>query len=210
LVSISACSPERVGGDAPAGSGSAAVWARDAGASPPIASDGGLAVADDASAAALDELLAAAAGARAPGATGKGGGSRIGTPTGNAATDAGSPASSAAPPKAQVAVGAPTTEALVASPALEREARAQLYWPLVNKCKGDDGRILPPDAVTLTFTIDGEGYIQPSSIAATTDDPRHDRAAQCMIRELGASSFRMPPSSRGVPTRVTATVPSID
>jgi hypothetical protein len=172
--------------------------------------DGGLAVTADASTTALDELLAAATASQLPASTAPDGGTRVGTDTGVASRDGGAAPSATGSPKAEVAVGAPTSEPLVSSPALEREARAQLYWPLTTKCKGEDGRILPPDAVTLTFTIDAEGYIQPSSIAATTEDPRHDSAAKCMIRELGASSFRMPPTSRGLPTRVTATVPSVD
>jgi outer membrane biosynthesis protein TonB len=210
LIVGAGCSREPPGDAAgPASSATAVAWLRDAGATPPPMSDGGLAVPEEASAAALDELLAAAAVERAA-PTSPDGGTRIGTPTNVRPDDAGAAPPPASPPRAEVAIGAPTSEPLLASPAIEREARAQLYWPLVQRCRDADGRILPPDAVTLTFTVDAEGYIQPSSIVASAADARHDRAAQCMIRELGAASFRMPPSGRGLATRITATVPSID
>jgi len=188
-------------------------WTRDAGATSLSAeSDAGLAVTDDASAAALDEILAAAPRER-PGPTGADGGTRVGTTTQLPSAQPPAPgASASAPParSARVDVGAPTAEPAMASPAIEREGRAQLYWNLVQRCRGEAGEILPPDAITLSFTIDAAGYIQPSTIVATPNDPRHDKAAQCMIRELGAASFRAPPSARGIATRVVATVPSVD
>ena len=107
-------------------------------------------------------------------------------------------------------IGAPTLEPEMASPALERESRAQLYWPLVQRCRDRQGNILPPDAIKLHFTIDAEGYVQPASISAAATDPEHQAAAHCMMRELSGATFRAPPSARGMITRVTATVPSVD
>ena len=49
---------------------------------------------------------------------------------------------------------------------LNRAARAQLYWDLVQGCRDPRGALLPHDAVALSFNIDAEGYIVPSSIAA--------------------------------------------
>jgi len=98
----------------------------------------------------------------------------------------------------------------IPSPALERAARAQLYHPLVMRCRRPDGNILPPDAIVLRFRIDSEGYLVPSSITASAAESKYEDAANCMRRELSAATFRAPAAARGVPSKVTATVPSVD
>ncbi|KYG05720.1 hypothetical protein BE21_03640 [Sorangium cellulosum] len=101
-------------------------------------------------------------------------------------------------------------QADMSSPAIEKAARAQLYWDLVQRCRGPDGKILPPDAVRVEFNVDAEGYIVVPTIIGSASDPRYDEAATCMRRELSGAAFRAPAGARGLPTRVDATVPSVD
>jgi hypothetical protein len=162
---------------------------------------------------ALEEILAAAprTGARP---TGPDGGTLVGTVTdaGDEPRDAGAPAPDAAAPKAEARVeaGEPEVQPGLPSPAIERAARAQLYYPLTTRCKDKGGKILPPDAIQLNFRIDADGYVVPSSISAIATDPRHEDAASCMRRELGAATFRAPAAARGAGTWVNVTLPSVD
>lgn len=94
--------------------------------------------------------------------------------------------------------------------AAERILRAQIYHPLVNRCRDTEGRILPPDAIVLRFRINEDGNIEPSSISAIAADPRHENAANCMRRELSALAFRGPAAFRGSATSLRATIPSVD
>jgi len=216
VAAAAACSrPDAPADAAPAATGSAALapWSRNA--APAVSAptgDAGPAVVQTASPDALNEILAAAP-AEHPAPTGEDGGTKIATSTGvrRAEPSAEPLAPEAAPPKKpQVGIGTLTLEPEMASPAVEREGRAQLYWSLVQRCRDKDGKILPPDVITLHFTIDAEGYIQPATILATASNPRYEEAAHCMLRELSAASFRAPPSARGIVAPVTATVPSVD
>jgi hypothetical protein len=107
--------------------------------------------------------------------------------------------------------GAFKVETGMATPAIEREARAQLYYPLVTKCRDKAGKILPPDAVFLEFEIDVDGYIVPTSIATKAFQSEFQQAADCMRHMLAGLQFRGPPGARKVkPTTVKMTVPSVD
>jgi hypothetical protein len=146
--------------------------------------------------------------------TGEDGGTLVGTDTRQPPPDA-APAppqvsSSASARAPHVGVGEASIQAGMSSPAIERAARAQLYWGLTQRCRDKEGKILPPDVVTLQFTIDRDGAISGSSIVASASEPRYDDAAQCMRRELSAATFEAPASARGVATRITATIPSVD
>lgn len=173
--------------------------------------DAGLEVASAPEPGALDEILGKAPKTR-PSTTGPDGGTLVGVPTGSDAKDAGAgdagPAE--APRAAEVMVGQPEVQPGLPAPAVERALRAQVYWPLVQKCRDKEGKILPPDAVTLQFKIDPEGFIVSSSVSATAANPEHEAAAVCMRRMLGAATFRAPPAGRGTHTIVDATVPSVD
>lgn len=94
--------------------------------------------------------------------------------------------------------------------AAERLSRAQVYHPLVMRCRDPEGRILPPDAIVLRFRVDEDGNIVASSISAVAADARHEAAANCMRRELSAVAFRGPAAFRGTPTSLRATIPSVD
>lgn len=195
------------------------VFDADAGASLSVAQllDAGLPVAKHPERVALDEILAAAP-KNLPSHTGPDGGSLVGTDT-NEQAPADDPtalsskestsASSSADKPASVKGGNVEMQELPAH-AIERAARAQLYYPLVQRCRDAEGHILPPDAIVLRFKIDEEGSIVPSSISAVADESRHQSAANCMRRELSAASFHAPAAARGVVTHVRATIPSVD
>jgi hypothetical protein len=160
---------------------------------------------------ALDDLLAAAP---KPGASAAAGAApMIGANTGVAA-GASASAIEPAPPEPthapRVTVGVPTLQASMATPAIERAARAQLYWNLVQRCRDKGGKILPPDAISLSFSIDADGYITPSSIVARATSPEHADAAHCMRRELSTATFRAPAATWGHAGEVRATLPSVD
>lgn len=173
---------------------------------------------------ALSELLAAASALKPPPTTtGEEGGSSIGTETGEKkdkkkrskkekeeAAAAPSASASAAAGKPLISIGALSVQGDMASPSVERAARAQLYWPLVQRCRDKEGKILPPDAVLILFRIDEDGYIIASSISATPSKPELEDAAHCMRRELSVATFRAPPASRGMTTSITMTAPSVD
>jgi hypothetical protein len=168
---------------------------------------------------ALDEILAAVPKGAAP-TTGPDGTSAVGTDTklkpgdGDAEEEPKEPAAPA--PKVspaeegKVSFGPLSIQGEMASATLEREARAQLYWTLVQRCRDKDGSILPPDVVTILFRIDEDGYIIGSSINATPSKSIYDDAAHCMRRELSGATFRAPPGTRGLVTHVQMTVPSVD
>jgi hypothetical protein len=216
LVAGAACSPS--GDDASSAAGasgsasapvSSASWSREAlaprgGAADPVEP----AVMDTVDPGALDDLLAATpkipASASARPAIG---------------ADTGIPAASASPveplpPDAKhsprVVIGMPTMQPPMAAPAIERAGRAQLYWNLVQRCRDKDGKILPPDAITLRFIVDGDGYIKSSSIVARATRAEHADAAHCMRRELSTATFRGPAANWGHTGEVHATVPSVD
>lgn len=205
--------PDAASADPSAGgpSASSTAWSRDALAPRSEASARqGPPVLGPANQQALEEIVAAQPDAgRRP--TGEDGGTRIGTDTGVPPDREPAPAAEPGePPRGHVAVGAVKMVGRASTPAIEKAARAQLYWTLVQRCRGPDGAVLPPDSITLAFNLDAEGYLIPSSILATAGDPRHEEAAACMRRELSGLSFRSPAGARGQPTRVEATVPSVD
>lgn len=174
---------------------------------------------------ALGEFLAAAP-KDLPKPTGADGASAIGTETsakegenkkdkkerGAAAAPSASAsaAASAPPPQHVVSIGSLSVQAVMSTPSIERAAREQLYWPLVQRCRDKEGRILPPDSVLILFRVDPDGYIIGSSISATPSSPELEDAAHCMRRELSAATFRAPPGARGMMTSVTMTAPSVD
>ena len=115
-----------------------------------------------------------------------------------------------APRSSKIRVGKVTAEPAMSSPTVERAARAQLYWPLVQRCRDREGAILPPEVVHLAFQIDREGYIVPATILAFPKEPRFADAARCMARELSMATFRAPAGARGLPQNVSMDVPSVD
>jgi hypothetical protein len=158
---------------------------------------------------ALDEILAAAPRSRSGGVDRSG---AIGTDTG-VPGDAG-PGAAPAPVEqaktARIHVGKVVIEPGMSSPTIERAARAQLYWPLVQRCRDADGGILPAEVVHLTFHLDADGYVIPATILAVPKEPRFADAARCMARELSMATFRAPAAARGLPQNVSTDVPSVD
>ncbi len=160
---------------------------------------------------ALDDLLAATPKIGAS-PTGADGGTTLGATTGvpEGSASVVEPPPAEAPRAPRVVVGTPTVQAAMANPAIERAARAQLYWNLVQRCRDKDGKLLPPDAIAIRFTIDVDGYISPSSIVARAASPEHADAAHCMRRELSTATFRAPAATWGHVGAVRVTLPSVD
>lgn len=164
----------------------------------------------------LNEIVAAAPKNQPP-ATNGDGATLIGTETGvkppktseNALHAKGVPTTRRNPKSAVIESGTVEVQSLPAH-AAERTSRAQVYYPLVARCRDADGHILPPDAIILRFRVDEDGNIVPSSISAIAADPRHESAANCMRRELSALAFRGLAAFRGSATSIRATIPSVD
>ncbi len=200
-------------GAAPRPSPASSVFAREAFATPHGDADAGPvepAVPTTADPAALDEILTAASARAGAAAAPADPSDLLGTDTG-VPQDAGAdhaPASGAR--GGRVSVGKPVVEPGVSSPGVERAARAQLYWPLVQRCRDEAGAILPPEVVHLHFRLDIDGYIVLSSIHVSSKDLRYAAAARCMERELAAATFRAPPAGRGNARDVDMDVPSVD
>ncbi|WP_437730450.1 hypothetical protein [Sorangium sp. So ce1335] len=216
LPLLAACERPQAAPPAQADAGAHTPWARDRAAplddrSGSLRSAGAPAV-GSAEPEALEEILAAAR--QAPPMTGNGATlAKIGTSTGVPEPSARPPEPAPQPapaPRSRVEIGAPTVQVDMSSPAIEKAARAQLYWDLVQRCRGPDGKILPPDVIRVEFNVDADGYIVAPTIIGSASDPRYDEAATCMRRELSAATFRAPAGARGLPTRVDATVPSVD
>ena len=215
------CSPEPAGPDAGAGSGVASgspVFARE-GFAPPPARDAGVGeppVAATVDPAALDEILAAAAGRDAgapaadPGRAHRDRTTRVAL-DGGAALDGGPAAAGGGRPGGRRSTwGKVVVEPGMSTPSIERAARAQIYWPLVQHCRDPEGAILPPEVVHLAFQIDRDGYIVPSTVVAVPKEPRFGDAARCMARELSMATFRAPAAARGLLQNVSTDVPSVD
>ena len=142
-------------------------------------------------------------------------GSLLGTDTQEPLLDGGAPTGEAS---ATATDGGPSMHSHVSmvgrpgrpGPAIEKLLRTTVYFDLVNRCRDASGAILPPEAVILGFELDAAGAIIDGTIKAEPKDPRHEPAAQCMIRELTASSFRAPPATKGESTNVTMPIPSVD
>ena len=104
----------------------------------------------------------------------------------------------------------PATTLRLSSPAIERAAREQIYWHLVQECRGPEGEILPPDAIVLEFVIRPDGAIDPGSIHASAQRPEHAAAAECVQRRFVSLPFRAPAAAGSGQTPVRATLPSVD
>jgi hypothetical protein len=160
--------------------------------------------------AALDDLLAAAP--KAAQTSSEDGGTALGSDTGlpEGPASAAADAPPSPPSKPHVNIGTLTVQPEMSGPAVERAMRSQLYWGLVQRCRDKEGSILPPEVITLHFTIDGDGYIAAATILATPSDARYEEAAHCMRRALSTATFRAPAAARGVATAVNAQIPSVD
>jgi hypothetical protein len=162
---------------------------------------------------ALEELLAAAPTSR-PAQTGPDGGTLVGSATGKKGDAGAEPEPSGLEEvdagRAVLEAGKVMVQPGLSNVAIEHALRAQVYWRLVQKCRGPEGELLPPDTVTLVFTVRSDGTVDPASVGATANERRYDKAAECVVREFSAIPFRGPPASIGGDSRVISTLPSVD
>jgi hypothetical protein len=214
LLVLAACSRAPAGQPGATGSvaGGSPVFGREAFAPPAGDAGGGeLPVPTKADPAALDEILAAAASRGAAAPPPRGG--LVGTDTkvpGEAGAAGGASQTADTPRSSKIHVGKVIVEPGMSTPSVERSARAQVYWPLVQRCRDREGAILPPEVVHLAFQLDRDGYVVPATIRAAPKDPRFADAARCMARELSITTFRAPAAARGLPQDVFMDVPSVD
>jgi hypothetical protein len=157
---------------------------------------------------ALAELLSMVPSSRPP-PTAADGGTLVGSDSGKTAGED-EPAPSVSARRGRIKAGVPVFQPDLSSPAIERTAREQIYWKLNEKCRGADGKSLPPDSITLVFTIRTDGTVDPASVAASADDEIHEAAAECVLREFSASPFRGPSATLLTSVRVIITWPSAD
>lgn len=92
----------------------------------------------------------------------------------------------------------------------ERDLRGTLYFDLVDQCRADDGRHLPPEAVEIELVVDSKGHIDRASVKARAKKPEHEKAAACMVRVARTSEARLTPPRLDKPIEVRAKVPSVD
>lgn len=129
---------------------------------------------------------------------------RLGTDTGVAAASASPPSPNAAPRMET------RPRATLSSPALERAAREQLYWPLVRVCRLADGSLPPADSVTLEFDLLADGSVPPNTVTTRASEERFRGVAECVERVFASSGFRGPVEGRGTHASVRITWPSVD
>jgi hypothetical protein len=115
-----------------------------------------------------------------------------------------------APSGSEMAAGPLEFLPMLSTPAIERAAREQIYWTLSKKCLGPDGKPPPPDTITITFTIQPDGGVDPASVAAKASSPRYEATAECVLREFSALPFRGPTATFLTTARIMFTWPSVD
>lgn len=109
----------------------------------------------------------------------------------------------------RVQAGKAELQPALSSPAIERAARAQLYWPL-RACRLPDGSAPPPESIVLGFTIRPDGRVDPASVSATAEDQALAEVALCALRAFSASPFLGPAAGLDTSSRVLITWPSVD
>ncbi|HHH29865.1 MAG TPA: hypothetical protein ENK57_16175 [Polyangiaceae bacterium] len=156
--------------------------------------------------AALERIIDASSEQEVPAATSEDGATAVGTDTGIPGDELPVPASTATP---RVMGGAVEIQPQLSSPAIEQQARAQIYWSL-RECKGPDGRPPPPESITLAFTLREDGTVDPASVLASADDESLQKTAECVLRAFSATPFEGPLAARRTPARIRITWPSVD
>lgn len=157
--------------------------------------------------AALAELVDHSPSARRPRPTAPDGGTLVGTDSGVEGEELPSVPPMPSPPRLRV--GRPRYQPLLSNPAIERAARAQIYWQL-RKCTGPGDALPPPESIALSFTLRPDGSVDPATVGATTDDEKLDSVAECVVRTFSSIPFRGPAAARGTSPSVVVLWPSVD
>lgn len=157
--------------------------------------------------AALAELLDHSPSARPPRPTAPDGGTLVGSDSGVEGEEL--PSVPPVPSSPRLRVGRPRYQPLLANPAIERAARAQIYWQL-RACTGPDGKAPPPESVALSFTLRPDGSVDPATVGATTENDELEAVAECVVRTFSSIPFRGPAAARGTSPSVVVLWPSVD
>ncbi len=156
---------------------------------------------------ALAELLDHVPSAGATLATAPDGGTLVGTDSG---TPGDEPPRSPEPPKPRrLRLGEPRYQPLLSNPAIERAARAQIYWPL-RVCTDDKGALPAPESITLSFTLRPDGTVDPATVSAKPKRAELDAVADCVIRTFSSLAFRGPTAALGSSPNIVILWPSVD
>ena len=155
----------------------------------------------------LAELLDHVPSAAPPGPTGPDGGTLIGTDSGVEGEEL--PELPPVKKRRPLRVGKERYDPLLSNPAIERSARAQIYWTL-RQCTAADGKPPPPESVALSFTLRPDGTVDPATVSATTEDKSLQPVAACVARTFAAIPYRGPAAAHGTSPRVVVVWPSVD
>lgn len=139
--------------------------------------------------------------------TGPDGGTLVGTDSGVEGEEL--PEAPPADERPPLRVGRERYDPLLSNPAIERAARAQIYWPL-RQCKTPDGEPPPPESVALSFTLRPDGTVDPATVSAKAKNKALQPVAECVVRTFSTIVFRGPAAAHGTSPRVVVVWPSVD
>ncbi len=155
----------------------------------------------------LAELIEHVPSARARKPTVPDGGTLVGSDSGVDGEELPEPPPVASRPKLRV--GRPQFRPLLSNPAIERAARAQIYWQL-RKCTTETGAPPPAESIVLSFTLRPDGTVDPATVGAEALDDSLDGVAECVVRMFSTVPFRGPAAAHGTSPRVVVVWPSVD
>jgi hypothetical protein len=140
-------------------------------------------------------------------ATAPDGGTLVGSDTGVDGDEM--PWAPPAPSRSRLRPGPMRVQPLLSNGAIERAARAQIYWPL-RECLDADGQLPPAESITLAFSLRPDGSVDPATVSASASEKRLEPVAECVVRRFSAGAFRGPAAARGTSARVVILWPSVD
>lgn len=156
---------------------------------------------------ALAELMDRVPSAQRLGPTGPDGGTLIGSDSGVEGDEL--PEVPPAASHGRLRVGRPDFQPLVSNAAIERAARAQIYWHL-RKCTTPTGEQPPAESIVLSFHLRPDGSADPATVSAEAENAKLDSVAECVERTFAGIAFRGPAASLGTSPRVIIAWPSVD
>jgi hypothetical protein len=106
-------------------------------------------------------------------------------------------------------MGRPRYQPLLSNPAIERAARAQIYWRL-RSCATASGDLPPPETIALSFTLRPDGTVDPATVGAKALEGDLEEVAECVARTFAATPFRGPAAAHGTSPSVIVLWPSVD
>jgi hypothetical protein len=156
---------------------------------------------------ALAELLDHVPSSRAGSPTAPDGGTLVGSDSGVEGEVL--PEPPPVPSHRQLRLGRARYQPMLSNAAIERAARAQIYWHL-RKCTTAAGTPPPAESIALSFTLRPDGTVDPATVTAKAQDEKLDDVAECVVRTFSSIPFRGPAAAHGTSPRVVVVWPSVD